>query len=404
MKKLILFYILTLVITTSLSQECYWIDLSANVPCDTLSNLTDIAVIGDEIWITERNFTRSNYIYHSTDGGQTFELQNIETPLYCIQMISETIGYAGGHNARVYYTNNGGSTWNKKNGSAQAAVHGISFPPNSDTGYCCTSYSNGGHFIIIDSNSDWITLGPSPGTNAPLYGISFPNISEGWACGSSSFINHYKNGEWQNDQSYPYGAYNSIYFAPGTYQGWCVGDKILATSDGLNWSEQTNPASEYALTDVFFLDTLEGWIAGGHCTILHTIDGGNNWEIQSQGIKINLLRNIVFTSPTNGYAVGNNGTFLKFTDVLGIGNKSECIELDIFPNPIKDKIQIVCSDFKTQSGIIEILSLEGKEILKKQIGKGNENIVFDLHALQTGIYLCKITIDNRCSSKKIIIE
>jgi len=76
----------------------------------------------------------------------------------------------------------------------------------------------------------------------------------------------------------------------------------------------------------------------------------------------------------------------------------------IFPNPVKEDLHIICTGFKTENGVIEILSLDGKEILRKKIRKGNDNIELDLGDLETGMYLCQISIGNKVLTKKIIKE
>jgi hypothetical protein len=80
------------------------------------------------------------------------------------------------------------------------------------------------------------------------------------------------------------------------------------------------------------------------------------------------------------------------------------LQCNIFPNPAKDKLQIKCFDFKTASGNIEILSIDGKEMLKREIAQGNGNIEMDVSHLATGMYFCKISTDKKSSTKKFIKE
>jgi hypothetical protein len=77
------------------------------------------------------------------------------------------------------------------------------------------------------------------------------------------------------------------------------------------------------------------------------------------------------------------------------------LEVSIYPNPVSDKMYITCSDLKTHEGTVAILSNDGKEVLRKEMKKGNEIIVLDLDNLETGIYLCTITIGKRSSSKQV---
>jgi hypothetical protein len=72
--------------------------------------------------------------------------------------------------------------------------------------------------------------------------------------------------------------------------------------------------------DVFFIDDNEGWVttengAAFDAVILHTIDGGETWELQSQGLITNFLRGVLFTFTSNGYVVGNGQTLLKYGEI-----------------------------------------------------------------------------------------
>ena len=62
-----------------------------------------------------------------------------------------------------------------------------------------------------------------------------------------------------------------------------------------------------------FTDVNNGWAAGYNGTILHTIDGGTNWNLESSGTSQHLF-SIQFPSDSIGFALGENGTALKYAD------------------------------------------------------------------------------------------
>jgi photosystem II stability/assembly factor-like uncharacterized protein len=67
------------------------------------------------------------------------------------------------------------------------------------------------------------------------------------------------------------------------------------------------------LHSVDFVDEQNGWIVGNNGTVLHTSDGGVNWEFQNSGISQCLI-SVSFTSLTNGWAVGCDQVILHTTD------------------------------------------------------------------------------------------
>ena len=74
-------------------------------------------------------------IYHTTDGGETFEIQTTQYQLNAIYMIDENEGYAGGANGRVYRTTDGGDNWIAI-GSIGVTLSDIDFA-TATQGYCC---------------------------------------------------------------------------------------------------------------------------------------------------------------------------------------------------------------------------------------------------------------------------
>jgi hypothetical protein len=93
--------------TAEFNRAYGWSDISAGLfPLENAagSTLVGIHFINDfEGWITS-----ANGIYHTTDGGETFEKQT--TMAYCdaVFMLNENEGYAGGDGGWIYHTTNGG--------------------------------------------------------------------------------------------------------------------------------------------------------------------------------------------------------------------------------------------------------------------------------------------------------
>jgi photosystem II stability/assembly factor-like uncharacterized protein len=96
--------------------------------------------------------------------------------------------------------------------------------------------------------------------------------------------------------------------------GWAAGNTglILHTSDGgANWNQQTAPPTN-SYYSIFFTDTQNGWASGYSGKIIHTSDGGNNWVEQSSGSNRFLL-DLFFLNPDTGWiSGGDHGTFPSF--------------------------------------------------------------------------------------------
>ena len=89
---------------------------------------------------------------------------------------------------------------------------------------------------------------------------------------------------------------------------------IINSSDGKNW-HQSNVPVQSTLTSVFFLDESLGWAVGHDATILHTQDGGKNWQIQYYQPDLEKpFLDVVFKNAQEGVVVGAYGLMLRTLD------------------------------------------------------------------------------------------
>ena len=301
---------------TILSQrKSYLLELSGLAGKATLSSMSWVSA--DEGWITSGAVGE---IYHTTDGGRTFTIQTNQynTSINVIQMLNANEGYAGG-NSRLYRTVNGGTDWSYIGSCGN--VRALSFAPGSATGYCG---SDNGSILSITGNT---LTHMSSGTSNAISGISVVTTNRVWAVWWNSVL-FYGGSNWLDqdssfDSNIPISLQN-IHMV-NEQIGWVVGAYGLiaktttggeVVNDMTPWTGQPNPdPSQRALNDVFFLNTSEGWTVGNGGVILHTSNGGATWNLEADGTTANMLRSVRFTSPTNGYVLGNNGTLLKYTSL-----------------------------------------------------------------------------------------
>jgi photosystem II stability/assembly factor-like uncharacterized protein len=401
-KQLLLSTIAFLLITYSPAQNYGWVDLSANIPGET-QNLSDIHFISsDTCWITSSS---SPEIFYSTDGAQSFISQDNEynTNLQSIFMVSSNEGYIGGESGIIYRTTNSGADWNYHSSTTGGiTVNDITFPPDLSTpGYCC-----GWSGIIYEIYSGGIYQ-MSSYTGSNLISITFPS-AEGWVCGEHA-IRHYTAGSWTSDQSAPFGIYNSIYFIPGTTQGWCVGDKLFSTTNGTSWVSHGNPdVEERLMMHVFFLNESEGWIVGAQGLIMQTTDGGTVWTTHESNTEDTLWK--IFAIEDDIYIIGDGGFFKKYGVLTG---KEEMwvSEFNIYPNPVVDEFKVQSPKFfggmpsaKVGGATIELYDLNSRKLIEKHIPAGTETVEIDVSGLESGVYFCKISTEKYSVTKKLIIQ
>ena len=101
-----------------------------------------------------------------------------------------------------------------------------------------------------------------------------------------------------------------------------------------------------------------------------------------------------------------NVRYLNFSEITYIGNvsKEENSNMSLYPNPVKDRLQVRYETFSEENVIIQLIDIQGKVICtqnsKSTLGINYVNINSD--TFQNGIYLCKLQTGNRVEIKKFI--
>ncbi len=412
MKKLILIiYFSLFIFHYSFGQQYGWVNIGHNIPGDSLfHNLSDLHFINDnEGWI---NSNTHNEIYYTSDGGTTFSTRSIASTIDAIHMTDANNGYAAADDGSIFMTTNGGINWNFL-APTFANLDDLTFPltGSTETGYACGD--DGAIFRVSSTGANVMASGVVSNLNS----VTFPSAYEGWACGE--LIIHLSDGSWQKDQTHPTFYFNAIYFTD-TVHGWAAGDNgcIAHTTDGQNWTAQTNPDPQgRSLYALFFVNPNEGWAVGVEGVILHSENGGTTWTLEGNGLTKELLTGVQFTSSTNGFITGNNKTFLKYSQISGeeeTGRPGDREKVEVWPNPTSGKFQITSTKFqinyKTQIQKIEVADLYGKVIDKivcdlnfgACLEFGACDLEFDITSCPAGIYFIRIHLENQTIVKKII--
>jgi hypothetical protein len=409
------------IFTVSFAQEYGWIDISENIQIDSENfGFTDVFFINDvEGWVAIHGYYSEGgqiqKIFHTTDGGESFEAIETDGIANAIHFLDSQTGYIGMQEARVFKTTDGGDTWTLLFPLTGTPVRDISFYEGSTTGYCC-----GDNSTIYKITADGLIELDAP-TVSNLLSISTFQEDEALVCGESTAL-HIHDEEVINDQGSPLGNSADLHCFEGGIgymvgsDGWSNTVGIVKKTNNLSiW--QLNFEFDYdktVLATVYFLTGTDGWAAGYDGVIIYTTDGGNLWNINSNFSTEEyqyFWQDIFFTSPTNGFVAGqyhdgdnNYGKIYKFTKLSGIADQNGEIAFEIYPNPAKGKLNIFCSEFKSEVGTIEILSIEGRTLQKKTVGKENEVIEINLTDLAAGMYLCRITLGIKSSTSKLFIE
>ena len=212
-------------------------------------------------------------------------------------------------------------TWTKENSATVDHLQHVQFTSANTVWSCGYKSSAIPRPTIVIKSSDagvtWNAVTSLPQTdsdniNRCFNSFYFINSNVGWFCGLGIYIYSTIDGgsTWVTNNNPISSIMNSI-FALSTTNVWACGQLgIIHTTDGSNWNSQYTSAT--TLLGIYFTDSIDGWVCGYNGTILHTANGGTNWNTQTTGT-INNLSSIYFTNLYNGWACGNNGTILHTT-------------------------------------------------------------------------------------------
>ncbi|MCD4737099.1 MAG: hypothetical protein K8R53_13730, partial [Bacteroidales bacterium] len=122
----------------------------------------------------------------------------------------------------------------------------------------------------------------------------------------------YPQSTWQKVNPIPPDAeYTNVFFTDSLH-GWICGYDgiLLRTKDGgSTWEYQQTPTLK-DLNQVFFVDSLAGWIAGNYKISSKTVNGGEKWE------KMSVLNPGQWTDFTSLYFINNDSGWIAGREII----------------------------------------------------------------------------------------
>ncbi|MDZ7369508.1 MAG: YCF48-related protein [candidate division KSB1 bacterium] len=263
-------------------------------------------------------------IYHTTDGGATWEVQLADTTTrYDIFFLDAKHGWATNNKLEsdeLLFTNDGGKSWMQQ---AQGE-----FRPNDEIrGITFLDLLKG----WVVGFSRWGIRTTDGGTtwkrDSTLVGVMqlfFADSLHGWGRQASRWVFRTSDGgeAWERIQvTDAFGEVRSNHFFAFDSRRCFVALNVglYASADGgQNWTRH----SSQELTSFAFLDSMEAWGVVGN-KLLHSIDGGRNWQNLTKNILpegVIYLSSVDFVDTQTGWATGvgrtqrNDGVILHTRD------------------------------------------------------------------------------------------
>jgi photosystem II stability/assembly factor-like uncharacterized protein len=266
-------------------------------------------------------------IIKTSDGGQTWELQNSGTtkPLFDVFFLDEDIGYAaggcsgtqcGGAESILLKTTDGGTAWTKLSVPAEIKILSTYFLDEM------TGFAAGlGPFLSTTDGGETWSIRECDGGSARS--ICFANQQVGYVIlPQGRLLKTLDGGKIWTEVEIGDISIFSLFFVDSDV-GYAAGRSINKTTNGgYAWSQLNDkPVQTYA---VYFIDHDRGFAVGragwsggdfGHTygAIYTTADGGHTWESDADIDAMHCIHDVHFPSAKVGYAVGSGSNILKIT-------------------------------------------------------------------------------------------
>lgn len=403
MKKSVLSFGLLFCSIVSFSQTATWNILTSG----TTSTLYAVSAINKDTCYVGG---AAGKVMKTTNGGITWTTQTTPTSsfLYGMDFINGNKGFAVGDNGTIIKTTNGGASWTNVVVTSNS-LRSIRFL-NSTTGFI--TGENGLILKTIDGGTSWNTT--NTGSLLDIYAVWFTSSTTGFAsCFNGTLLKTTDGGTtWTGPSSTGVSTQiNTINFTSpmiGTFVG--ANGVIRRTVDGgATWNTVSMTASSDFHHGHTFVDANTGFITGGNTgtnvgVILTTVDGGITWTSSHPGTA--KLANLDFPNANVGYAVGVNGTILKYTSNVGIQeNITKPALLCAYPNPTNSYTNVDISTLNiNETTYLELFDISGK-LVKKQEFTNGAKLIIENEELNAGIYFFNVsTKEKLIGIGKIIIE
>ncbi len=347
----------------------------------------------------------ANRIYFSNNGGISWNSNDTikGKGVNAICFPTDSIGIAAGSDGIIHRTNNAGLTWDSIEKPANVALFGIYFL-NVDTGYVVGK--QGKIYKTVNSGYNWTAL--SSGTTASLWDVYFIDKNIGIIVADGRILRTTSGGNtWCEIHIDNIKQYKSIDFVDSLtgYIAGSLGEIFKTTDAGLTWTDIFLGADNKHFKGIYFESMSYGYAVGLSGIMYRTLDGGKNWQSIVSGT-ITHLETVYIHNNDTAFALGENGTVLINTQASGVGEmKNPEFQINIFPNPSSGLIVIKILKSKGEKIEIGILNYRGQEIFTTYVTSNQNEILipYDLSYLSKGIYLIRIRNSNSILTKKIVL-
>lgn len=231
--------------------------------------------------------------------------------LNAVAFADDTEGwFVGTHGVLLHYLN---GNWSLDSSPTEQTLYSIAVPRGK------MAWVTGSAGTLLTYNG--ISWGQIAALSAPaggaattitqdIYGIGMSDPNNGWAVGSLGLILRYDGQKWETFPTSPTTERINSVSVINDVQAWAVGAfGTILRFNGTTWTKMGSAFSGFDLYQVCMKDDNDGWAVGQDGTL--TYYDGSRWISHPKPEGKPSLNALAFYKDL-GFAVGQNGTILKF--------------------------------------------------------------------------------------------
>ncbi len=259
--------------------------------------------------------------------AEPVRLTEVRQNLFATCFPTESEGWMVGELGRVFYTRDGGTTWDRQDAGTKRPFLAMSC---IDAKTAWIAGKEGIVYATKDAGASWTLL--KTGSNRHIFSIQFADAQRGHAVGDFGTMVHTEDGgaTWEVSRVPEHVTLPESALDTGVEPGdvnlygvayadrdhvWVVGEfgTIMASSDGGTTWRQQRPPVESTLFGVRFLDNMRGFAVGIDSVILQTADGGETWTTVHPPVDQRSFYDVAIRGQ-QGWISGDSGTILRTSD------------------------------------------------------------------------------------------
>lgn len=393
MKKIFFLMMIAIIISFFSMAQSSWEQITSPVSEKFISVCFTDAQHG---WILSEDGT----LLSTENGGSSWQTMDLGSDTYtCVHFTDQNHGCITGHgdSSVIMVTTNGGTDWTTVEHEKAYHLNHVYFH-DGDIGWAVGVKDNMNYNLYTDNGGNtWTPQMDIFVMNAELYCIHFRDALTGNTCGAEGAFFTTNSGGisgWAMNISIPslgvdlYSIYNW-----GMLNGSAVGSNGTALYTTDNWGSYIETTTNvtvnlYGVSGVPPTNKL--WACGEGGTIIYTSNYIFGWIAQPTPVTKH-LNDIQMIDENNGWAVGDNGTILKYGLLPGI-NELDISGLEVFPNPTRGIVDCRLSIVDLGFVELKLFDPQGREvavIVDQVLTPGEHSFQFDTGQLTPGVYFLR---------------